>query len=128
MINNEPWFIFSDGIVRTNRKDGVWFLSQGEPRLGFPLILNDSTCTAPQPAPCEYYVKLIAIGQHIYVIGVPYDANVYDWIFPEFTDWPGLRWYTVSHLGHVRMESYSTTPSGYHFVQTSRDLLYSFVN
>jgi len=73
-------------------------------------------------------MKLVAIGQHIYVIGIQYDANVYDWIFPEFGNELGYRYYTVPHIGHVRIESYSTTPSGYHFLAYSQELLFSFVN
>jgi hypothetical protein len=128
-INAEHWFIFSDGVVRTNRADGVWFLAKDGPRLGFPATLNDSTCTAPTPFQCEYYLKLVQVNRQIHVVGGTYAANVYDWMFPNLGTWSGLgyRYYTTPHLGHVRIESYSTSDYGYRFLAYSQELISSNV-
>jgi len=129
LINNEPWFIFSEGYIRTNRNDGMWFMSSDGPRLGYPLNLNDSVCTAPYPNICDYYIKLTKVNELIYVLGVKYYANVYDFIFPDFEVPVGYRNYIVPHLGIVRREIYGATPNEgtYKGPFLTYDLVYSNV-
>ena len=122
------WFIFNDGYIRTNRSNGVWFISSDkEPRLGFPINLYDSTCTAPKQRPCEYYMKFAASNQRIYTVSGWYNANMYDWIFPDFNNHIGYRYYIVPHYGTVNSYVYGTTLSGKSYIMISYELLYTNV-
>ena len=127
MINNEQWFISNDGAIRTNRRDGVWFLNKAQPQLGFPIQYGDSISAPSQNHFLEYYIRHIKLEQQIHILGTGYNAEIYDWIGTNKSDpWYNkiiMRCFTVPHLGHVRVEYYSVTPYGTYFLAYSQDLL-----
>lgn len=129
LINGKTWFVFSEGYIQTNKSDGIWFMSSDGPRLGFPLKLNDSVCTAPYPDDCDYYMKLTEVNEPINVLGIKYYANVYELVFPEFEISVGHRYYIVPHFGTIRREIFSAIPNegDYQGPFLTYDLVYSNV-
>ncbi len=125
VVNGETWYIFNGGVARTNRANGVWAMYYGDIWFELPATLNDSTCTATPSRLCDEYIKLVDTSQQRWIIDTRYNAYVYDWIFKMFNNELGYRYFTVPHLGHVRMETYRTTLSGYHYLSDSEELLFA---